>query len=95
MHECPVKKACAGGSTADARAATLKLAVSAGPSLASATMNADKAKSLVDVDAFAALQCTEGYKGRLCGLCKAGYGKKDDDTCAKCHAKWKNDLYYS
>jgi hypothetical protein len=71
----------------------MKLSVSA--SGTTATVNSDTAMSLVDVEAFAALQCTEGYRGRLCGLCKAGYGKKDDDTCARCYIKWKNDLYYA
>ena len=47
----------------------------------------------LSADAFLQAQCAEGYKGRLCHTCSAGWARSGTADCTSCDwPTWANDL---
>ena len=48
---------------------------------------------LLSSDAFLQAQCAEGYQGRLCHSCSAGWARSGKADCTNCDwPTWANDL---
>jgi hypothetical protein len=43
---------------------------------------------------YAELQCAEGYRGPLCGVCKPGYGALPGYRCVRCRARAEQAVLY-
>ena len=102
IDECDSKAACDGSLhrlstpatgtniSEESKPPELVLNITANRTLALAKLNDVDSLS---ADAFLQAQCAEGYEGRLCHSCSAGWARSGKADCTSCDwPTWANDL---
>jgi hypothetical protein len=105
IDECDSKAACDGslqrlatsapGTTIGEESKPSELFFNITPNLTLALAELNDVDSL-SADAFLQAQCAEGYEGRLCHSCSAGWARSGKADCTKCAwPTWARDLCVS
>ena len=102
IDECDSKAACDGSLQRPSTPATgTNISKESKPSELLFNITANRTLALAELndidslsaDAFLQAQCAEGYEGRLCHTCSAGWARSGKADCTSCDwPTWANDL---
>jgi hypothetical protein len=106
IDQCDSRKACDGGlqrlsTPAPAASSGTKLSVESAPSQLFINITPNRTLALAELndpellshESFLRAQCAEGYEGRLCHTCSAGWARSGKADCTSCDwPTWANRL---